>query len=455
MCALANGSVALQNQPEKCGFFLAPSTLAGGIGRGVFAGRNYTKDEKIDTMITVTIPFDILWDGEWSLRNYVFAHDEDSESMAVFGVAMLFNHRHAEKVLHYWDEHEIAKTSDSSYTPSSVMSHVVFETALPVQTGEELYCNYGGSGWFQSRGLTLVDETLTSGAPEREKQVPSSFLHEYGFCLDHVEFKPSTKPIAGTGLFAKKAFKKGEIVTISPVLALPAPEIELFTVESVIQNYCISAPGSQVAILPIGYGAGINHDANASLVMDWYDGWKSTSVAENLGSEFLRKSLELDTGAILSVDYSPLDLKYTATRDIAAGEELTVNYGEVWVEAWAEYLAKSLEHNSRRTLSTWEGTGRTGTSAGSRSNTSDGHGKNIGDPPLFRKFMQAPAGLFPEQWNLPDPRRPLLYAEEYLEGEGEEAGKWVKEVPGRPREDLHVPVPTETEKVQPSYLNEL
>ena len=58
----------------------------------------------------------------------MFAHEEEEECMAVFGVAMLFNHRTAEKVHHYWDDHNVPLCSESSYTPSSVMSHVVFDT---------------------------------------------------------------------------------------------------------------------------------------------------------------------------------------------------------------------------------------------------------------------------------------------------------------------------------------
>ena len=48
---------SIQSAQPECGFYLAPSTLADGIGRGVFAGKNFTKDEKMDTMISVTIPY--------------------------------------------------------------------------------------------------------------------------------------------------------------------------------------------------------------------------------------------------------------------------------------------------------------------------------------------------------------------------------------------------------------
>lgn len=356
--------------------------------------------------------------------------------MAVFGVAMLFNHRTAEKVHHYWDDHNVPLCSESSYTPSSVMSHVVFETAAEVKMGEELYVDYGGKGWFKSRGIDLVDNTTHTKRPEEEEQVPQAFLSEYGFCYDDVEFQQSSKPLAGTGLFAKRDFKKGEIVTISPILFLPAPEMELITVESVIQNYCISAPGSQVALLPIGYAGGINHNADPSVVMDWYDGWKSPDAnkAKNMGADFLRKALEMDTETLLKTEYSPLDLKYTATRDIPKGEEITADYGNAWVEAWAVYLAKTLDYNGKRNFGPFDkipGISKV---------------KNIGDPPLFRQFMAAPPGLLPEQWNIPDPRRPFLYAEEFVPDEDVDAtlpgsgvadergkkGKWVKIEPLTP-----------------------
>ena len=388
-----------QPAQAQCAIYLAPSTLADGIGRGVFAGKNFTKEEKINTMISVTIPYDILWEGDWSLRNYVFAHDEEDICLSVFGVAMLFNHRGAEKVHHYWDDYDVALSKDSTYTPSSVMTHVVFETTTDVKLGEELYVDYGGNGWFRSRGLDVVDGT---SRPDVEETVPQAYLHEYGFCYDDVEFKASAKPLAGIGLFAKRDFKKGEIVTISPILPLPAPEIELITVESVLQNYCISAPGSQVALLPIGYAGGINHEANPNVVMDWYDGWKSPDVnkSRNMGAEFLRKSLEKNTESILSIDYSPFDLKYTATRDILKGEEITIDYGNAWVEEWAKYLAETLDYNSKRNFNPFDkipGISKR---------------KDIGDPPLFRQFIMAPPGLLPVQWDIPDPRRPLLHIEE-------------------------------------------
>jgi hypothetical protein len=41
--------------------------------------------------------------------------------------------------------------------------------------------------------------------------------------------------MAGNGLFAKKAFKVGDTVTISPVLALPSADVELLGHDSVLQ----------------------------------------------------------------------------------------------------------------------------------------------------------------------------------------------------------------------------
>ena len=397
-------SSSIETETEQCAFYIAPSALQiEGIGRGVFAGRNFTKDEILDVMISVTIPYDNLWNGDWSLRNYVFAHEEEGECMAVFGIAMLFNHRSIQKVHHYWNDRQIAHVSDSYYTPSSVMTPVVFETAVSVRAGEELYVNYGSNEWFEDRGITVHDgnETSNSSPASEEKILSTDVLKNTGFCLDQTYVKQSTYPLAGYGLFAKRSFRAGDIVTISPVLALPAKEVASIRHESVLMNYCLSDEESEVALLPIGYAAVINHDSNANLRMDWYDGWDGMHThkicsdwqkcqAQEADGEVLPASslprlraLSLDTASILHADYSQLDLKYTATRDIKQGEELSIDYGSAWLADWAAYLAKSLSYKAR--------------SGPFESGNTDKF-----SPPLFRAFIQAPPGLLPPQWKLPD-----------------------------------------------------
>jgi hypothetical protein len=46
---------------------------------------------------------------------------------------------------------------------------------------------------------------------------------------------------------------------------------------------------------------------------------------------------------IVDLSFAALDVQYVATRPIAKNEELFLNYSEVWINTWAEYLAKRIQ----------------------------------------------------------------------------------------------------------------
>ena len=45
----------------SCGVYLAPSFLEG-VGRGLYAGRDYNDSEVIDSQTAVTIPYEYIWE---------------------------------------------------------------------------------------------------------------------------------------------------------------------------------------------------------------------------------------------------------------------------------------------------------------------------------------------------------------------------------------------------------
>ncbi len=353
---------------DECSIWLAPSLIEG-IGRGIFAGRNFNKSELLDRQIAVTIPYKYLWVGDWALKNYVFDLEEEDHCMAIFGIGMLFNHGSEPTVGHHWDEKYVAYAKDSYWTPSTVMTPVRYSTTEAVEIGEELRINYGGDGWFAGRGIDAIDMDST---PSRQK-APLSYFEEQGFCITDVYIADSKIPLAGHGLYAKRGFKKGEIVTISPILALPAADIELLEHESVLQNYCMSTPEADVALLPIGYGALINHSPDPSVAYSWFEGWGNDVD----GASAISNMLSRNVTEILEAPYSILDLQYVARRDIAPGEEITMYYGASWSENWALYLAKLLAFKS-----------------------SENNGMH---KPLFRRFIDVPDAFFPKHWSGNEP----------------------------------------------------
>ena len=97
----------------------------------------------------------------------------------------------------------------------------------------------------------------------------------------------------GRGVFATRAFAKGEAVETCPTLELHGDNVA-----GRLGDYVFgSAESEDNVVLPLGYGMLYNHsyDANCEYVQD-----------------------------------GPDAITYLTTRDVAAGEELTIDYGEEW-----------------------------------------------------------------------------------------------------------------------------
>ena len=97
----------------------------------------------------------------------------------------------------------------------------------------------------------------------------------------------------GRGVFASRAIRDGETVETCPTLELPAADVA-----GQLLDYVFDSPDAEdMVVMPLGYGMLYNHSAEANL-----------------------EYVEADDRGIA----------YVAVRPIAAGEELTINYGEQW-----------------------------------------------------------------------------------------------------------------------------
>ena len=96
----------------------------------------------------------------------------------------------------------------------------------------------------------------------------------------------------GRGVFARRPIRQGEVIERVPVLVLPAAEVEEMIGPARLGDYCFEWGRGTVA-LALGYGSLYNHSYRPNARYD-------------------------DVGRRTKV--------FTALRDIAAGEEITVNY---------------------------------------------------------------------------------------------------------------------------------
>jgi hypothetical protein len=229
--------------------------------------------------------------------------------------------------------------------------------------------------------------------------------------LTHFTLLPeSPLPLAGKGLFAKKAYHVGDVVSIAPVLTLQREMVEKSRIDSVLMNYCLTLSGNvtDVTLFPLHNAVLINHGAKekANLKARWFD-WSSIpsegSYFEHLSGNALdlKTHLSQSPAELFAAPFAHLDIAYIATRDIAAGEELLFYYGDSWVAAWESYLMElttwleerkeEIQRTHSLTTSQLLRDGRLLESVISSLEAPD-------DIPRFRAFIELEGDLFPAHW---------------------------------------------------------
>jgi SET domain-containing protein len=101
-------------------------------------------------------------------------------------------------------------------------------------------------------------------------------------------------PGKGRGVFARKNFKKGEIIETCPVIVFPEEEVDAFEFTQLSNYYFAWGAASKEAAIALGYGSLYNH-----------------SYTPN---------------AKYQKDFDNDILKYVCIRDIQEDEEITINY---------------------------------------------------------------------------------------------------------------------------------
>ena len=169
------------------------------------------------------------------------------------------------------------------------------------------------------------------------------FLKEQGTCLDAIRSQTSTIPGAGLGAFATRSFDEGDVIISSPVLHIPNHSLfQMYekewsvygnwkpsaTVEShqLLVNYCFGHVESKVMLCPYANGVNfINHNRSlANVRIQWTH-----------NGRLLHNSTLLTLSASdLPKNKAALVIDYIALRDIRPGDELFLDAGATWDEAW-------------------------------------------------------------------------------------------------------------------------
>jgi hypothetical protein len=225
------------------------------------------------------------------------------------------------------------------------------------------------------------DEAVLNEFPEGESIRDLQWLEQHGACLDRLSIQPSkiTQPqrslsetttsaatSVGRGAFARQSVSKDQVILVTPVLHLDRSQIEIVSQKpepptpihmeefsilplqrdhglyfnnthvsghQVWINYCFGHPDSDVLLFPLAPDmTAVNHAPSpdqANAYLRWYNSpWNEDYKSQT-------------THALLNQPCTnAMALEVVALRDVAAGEEILLDYGAAWQQAWEEHVAK-------------------------------------------------------------------------------------------------------------------
>jgi len=174
------------------------------------------------------------------------------------------------------------------------------------------------------------------------------WLKANGQCMDNIVSRPSKVQYAGMGAFATRYISKNSLVAPLPLIILNKTLLLMYELEydedelnpptrtnkvvshQLLLNYCFSHVDSSLAFFPYSSGVQfINHSSEkTNAELRWSNHHHHKSSWLNLPpKELLKKK-------------SGLMLDIIATRDIYPGDEIYIDYGSDWQQAWNTHVSK-------------------------------------------------------------------------------------------------------------------
>lgn len=163
-----------------------------------------------------------------------------------------------------------------------------------------------------------------------------TFLREHGMCMDNISVQASMLPHAGRGAFASRAIASGRLIAPTPLMVVH--DKTTFHKNELLLNYMFEIEDTKMVLVPYGEGvAFINHSTKPNVGLRWSSSnFHQSSLLETSQSEFKKK---VWPGALI--------LEFYALRFIRPGEELLLDYGPTWDQAWKEHVTNWKPRNKK------------------------------------------------------------------------------------------------------------
>ena len=296
------------------------------------------------------------------------------------------------------DEANVPRTDKPGAGSFTHYHNLTFFATKPMEPGTEIFVHYNvqdSFSWVANR--TIVDfetkhenkkvdttaaapstntssstttTTTTTTTPGRSVQ----WLTQNGICLDNIKPGRSKVKDAGRGALATRFIPQGSIVTSLPLVVIPHRDALLFPKplkktttkkkkkqkskfdKQLLLNYCFGHNESSVLFYPTSPVVNfINHapttlsdpiiatDVATATATDVIDKKKYTANVKMQWSTSFHNHIGTDWPQTLNLDQlknkqSGLIMELIATRDISPKEEILLDYGLTWSDAWTKHV---------------------------------------------------------------------------------------------------------------------
>ena len=349
---------------NSCRLWLGPSPIKNaeehGFGLGIFTGMAIRKGQTVESLYGGAEPLLPLYGSEtiyasWPpLREYMWDEDNMPEvaieypigltALFIPGLASIapctsvnYNLEMAEVgkfgtgrgSVHSNNEgiHRAKHATVGSFAYRNNVTYVAVRDIVP---GEELtvQCSdddYDGGAYYLSR----------------YKQEDNAVV-----CLDqNLIVKPSKiEGSVGQGLHAKRNLPSDQTIISSPLIPIHRKEMDIsdedVNTKQLMLNYCYGHPDSDLLLLPYGplfnY---VNHSPTPNARIRWHEAVKDNSDLKRREQHHHLELFDISAEEVAETHGKSLLMDIVALRDISEGEEVTIDYGEAWRNAWDSHVA--------------------------------------------------------------------------------------------------------------------
>lgn len=170
------------------------------------------------------------------------------------------------------------------------------------------------------------------------------WLQQNGLCLDHIDTETSDLLPNQFGAVAKRDIPKGHMVAPAPLVHLSRRHLEILSADAdknifwkgkqLLLNYCYGHKDSSILLFPYSPGVNLINHATApekqpNVALRWSDRMTQPELLKLSAEELLKHN-----------NKAGLLMEIYALRDLEAGEELLLDYGADWQQAYEKHVAE-------------------------------------------------------------------------------------------------------------------